>query len=181
MESSHRLMHRKEAVSQSLTALINENVEEAVAISSNYYGSAGTLYEKETISIIQLILEHDFTPDPAIKSEVLKPLRVVAAAMELWGAGDVREFAELSGDWTYKLQPESVIQLLYAAGLERHRLDQMRRCGVAKVVVRTLGKNPGPACREVAGKLFPVEKAPVLPHRDPACQCSYGAPRTAAE
>ena len=38
-------MYRKEAVSQSLSALIIGDVQEAVTVSSNYYGGAGTLYE----------------------------------------------------------------------------------------------------------------------------------------
>ena len=108
------LRHRQEAVSQSLSALTNGKVPDAVTVSSNYFGGARTLYAQETVAIIECILDHNFTPDPAIKPKVLKPLRVVAAAMELWGESDLQEFAEVSGDWTYKFKPEEVIQLLYA-------------------------------------------------------------------
>lgn len=168
-------MHRKEAVSQSLTALVNGDADGAVMVSSSYYGGAGTLYEKETVEIIRCILENEYTPDAAIKLKVLKPLRVVAAAMELWGASEVQEFAEVSGDWTYRLSPRDVTQLLYTAGLEQHRLRRLQECGVKEVAVRTRNKKPAPACREVLGKIFPIAEAPSLPHGDPACQCSYAA------
>ena len=168
-------MYRKEAVSQSLTSLVNGDVKEAVTISSNYYGGAGTLYERETISIIECILEHDFTPDPTIKAKVLAPLRVVAAAMELWGVREVQEFADVSGDWTYKLAPVDVIQLLYAAGLERHRLELMRKSGVKKVEVRARSDQPAASCQKIAGQTFPIDEVPDLPHSDAACQCSYAA------
>jgi hypothetical protein len=168
-------MYRKEAVSQSLSALIIGEVQEAVTVSSNYYGGAGTLYEKETVSIIEFILEHDYSPDPTIKAKVLKPLRVVAAAMELWGASDVKEFVDVSGDWTYKFKPEEVIQLLYAAGLEQHRLGHLREAGVKKISVRTRGEKAGSACRKMAGKVYAIDEAPVLPHGDPSCRCSYAA------
>ena len=57
-------MYLQEAVSQSLDALIKGKVPDAVTVSSNYFGGAGTLYEKETVAIIECILDHDFTPDP---------------------------------------------------------------------------------------------------------------------
>ena len=168
-------MHRKEAVSQSLNALINGDVDEAVAVNSNYYGGAGTLYEKETVEIIRCILESEYTPDPAIKSKVLNPLRVAAAAMELWGASEVQESIDVSGDWTYKLNPRDVMQLLYTAGLEQHRLKRLRDSGVKAVAVRTRNEKPAAPCLEVLGKTFPIAKAPPLPHSDSACQCSYAA------
>ena len=168
-------MHRKEAVSRSLSALLNGEVDEAVAISGNYYGGAGTLYEKETVAIIRCILDEEFTPDPTLKQKVLAPLRVVAAAMELWGAGEVQEFADVSGDWTYKFSPQDVIQLLYAAGLERHRLNHLREAGVKHVEVRNRAASAHPACREVANRTYPIEEAPVIPHSNPGCQCSYAA------
>jgi hypothetical protein len=166
-------MHRQEAVSQSLNALINGKVPDAVTVSSNYFGGAGTLYEKETAAIIECILDHDFTPDPTIKPKVLKPLRVIAAAMELWGESDVQEFAEVSGDWTYKFKPEEVIQLLYAAGLERHRLDHLRHAGVRQIAVRNCADQAARICQETIGRIFAIEEAPILPHGDPACRCSY--------
>lgn len=168
-------MKRQEAVSQSLQFLVNGNVEEAVTVSSNYCGGAGTLYERETIAIIEFILDHHYTPDPALKPDVLAPLRVVAAAMELWGASDVEEYADVSGDWTYKFKPNEVIQLLYTAGLEEHRLDHLRDAGVTKVTIRPRAEMPAPNCRNHAGKVFAIADVPVLPHSEPACRCSYAA------
>lgn len=171
-------MHRQAAVSLSLNALVNEDVQEAVTVSSNYHGGAGTLYEGETIAIIESILNHDYTPDPTLKPKVLKPLRVVAAAMELWGESDVRDFADVSGDWTYKFKPEEVIQLLYAAGLEQHRLGHFRAAGIRKIEIRNCARETDGICREAKGKVFPIEDVPILPHGDPSCRCSYAAARS---
>ena len=178
--TSH-LMYRKEAISLSLNALDRGEVEEAVAANSDYYGGAGTLYEKETIEIMRNILECDYTPDPGIENTVLQPLRVVAAAMELWGAGGVREFAAAGNEWTGRLKPEVISDLLYAAGLEEHRLDRFRAAGVEEVTIHTRRENPAPCCREDAGKTFRIDATPPLPHPDPSCQCSYAAIRKPLE
>ena len=102
-------------------------------------------------------------------------VRVVAAAMELWGAGDVQEYADVSGDWTYRLSPQDVMQLLYAAGLEQHRLDLMRKEGVTKVEIRARTDDPAEPCRKWKDQVFLIDEVPELPHPDPACQCSYAA------
>ena len=143
-------MDLQEAVSQSLAALIEGKVPDAVTVSSNYFGGAGTLYEKETVAIIECILDHDFTPDPTIKPKVLKTLRVIAAAMELWGESDVQEFAEVRGDWTH-----------------------LRHAGVRKIAVRNGADQAARVCQETIGRVFAIEEAPILPHGDPACRCSY--------
>ena len=64
-------MNRQAAVSKSLHSLSAGEVEEAVTICSDYFGGAGTLYEKETVAIIEAILDDDYTPDPALKERVL--------------------------------------------------------------------------------------------------------------
>ena len=171
-------MNRSEALAASLTALIEDDVATAVAISSNYHGGAGSLYESETAHIVRFILDHEFTPDPTIKAKVLAPLRVAAAAMELWGEFRLEDFADVSGNWKYKHTPELVTRLLYNAGLEQHRLHRLRQMGARRVLVRS-DRPSGhcPACRRDLGRSFPVEEAPFLPHQDCSCdapcQCNY--------
>lgn len=169
-------MEPNEAVSRCLTALLNGQVREAVEISCNHSGGAGELYEKETVSLVECILSHDYTPDPSIKEKVLQPLRVVAAALELWGENDLKQYAEVSGDWTYRFKPEEVIKLLYAAGLEAHRLSHLRENGIKQVEIRSTSSPLPDPCREHAGKTFPADRAPVLPHRTPDCRCRYVGP-----
>jgi hypothetical protein len=171
-------MTRSEAIAKSLTALIDDDVERAVAISSNFHGGAGSLYESETVNIVRFILDHEYTPDPTIKPKVLAPLRVAAAAMELWGEFRLEDFADVSGNWKYKHTPELVTGLLYAAGLEQHRLQRLNMMGATRVQIRS-GRSSGhcPACSRDLGTTVPIADAPFLPHPDCSCdspcQCSY--------
>ena len=95
--------------------------------------------------------------------------------MEFWGGSDVQEFADVSGTWTYRFKPSEVAQLLYTAGLERQRLEQLRQSGVQTVTIRAKSGSCGPACHENLGAVYPIDEAPRLPFCDPACCCSYVA------
>ncbi|NIP95901.1 MAG: hypothetical protein GWO24_21695 [Akkermansiaceae bacterium] len=83
----------------------------------------------------------------------------------------------MGGTWTCKLRPVEVIQLLYRAGLEQHRLESLRATGVRRVEVRTRAKSPPARCREAAGRTYPISEAPPLPHDHPGCQCTYAPVR----
>lgn len=165
-------MTRAEALAKSLAALIRGDVETAASIASSFHGGAGSLYENESIAIVRFILEHDYTPDPAIKPEVLARLRIVAAAMELWGEVDIKDIADVSGSWKYKHSPELGAQLLYKAGLEQHRLQRLRDMGSQEIEIRANHtKDLCPACKSDLGLSFPIHAAPFLPH--PGCSCEY--------
>jgi hypothetical protein len=171
-------MTRSEAVSKSLNALLGEDIETAVSISSAFSGGAGSLFDNETADIVRFILAHDYTPDPTISPEVLAPLRVIAAAMELWGDINLADHADVSGEWGHRHPPELVTRLLHAAGLEQHRLERLRQMGAREITIRSnLGSGHCPACRADLGKVFPVALAPFLPHPDCSCEsscsCSY--------
>lgn len=171
-------MKRSEAVAKSLTALINDDLETAVTISCEFHGGAGSLYQTETTEIVRFILDHEYTPDSTIKPDVLAPLRVAAAAMELWGDVRLEDFADVSGNWKYKHTPETITRLLYAAGLEQHRLHHLKQMGARQVQIRS-DRSAGhcPACRRDLGRRYPIALAPFLPHPDCSCdtpcQCSY--------
>jgi len=171
-------MTRAEAVSKSLNALLSDEIETAVSISSTFSGGAGSLFDNETADIIRFILEHDYTPDPSIKPAVLAPLRVIAAAMELWDDLNLADHADVSGEWSHRHSPELVTHLLHTAGLEQHRLERLRQMGARKISVRSkLPSGHCPVCRADLGKVFSVTAVPFLPHPDCSCQnscdCSY--------
>lgn len=179
-------MTRADALAKSLTALLSGDVETAASVASSFHGGAGSLYENESVAIVRFILEHDYTPDATIKPKVLAPLRVVAAAMELWGEVDINDFADVSGSWKYKHSPELVTQLLYNAGLQQHRLQRLRDMGSQEVEIRAGDtKDLCPACKADLGLSFPIHAAPFLPHSGcsckGSCQCSYIAPARNAE
>jgi len=171
-------MTRSEAVSKSLNALLSDDIETAVAISSNFSGGAGSLFDNETADLVRFILEHDYTPDSSIESGVIAPLRVIAAAMELWDDLNLADHADVSGDWGHKHSPELVTRLLHAAGLQQHRLEQLQQMGAREIKIRSnLESGHCPACQADLGKVFPAAIAPFLPHPDcsckSSCQCSY--------
>lgn len=168
-------MTRSEAVSKSLNALLSDDIETAVSISSNFSGGAGSLFDNETAGIIRFILEHNYTPDPTIDPGILAPLRVIAAAMELWGDLNLADHADVSGNWNYKYPPELVTRLLHTAGLEQHRLERLRQMGARDITVRSsLPSGHCPACLTDLGKTFPIAAAPFLPHPHCSCQASCG-------
>lgn len=171
-------MTRSEAVSKSLNALLRDDIETAVSISSSFSGGAGSLFDNETADIVRAILAHDYTPDPSISAEVIAPLRVIAAAMELWDDINLADHADVSGSWDYKHPPDLVTRLLHAAGLQRHRLERLRQMGAREVSIRSNRSSAHcPACRADLGRTFPADTVPHLPHPDcsceSACACSY--------
>lgn len=171
-------MTRSDAVSKSLNALLSDDIETAVSISSDFSGGAGSLFDNETANIVRFILGHDYSPDPSIQPEVLAPLRIIAAAMELWGDINLAEHADVSGEWNHKHPPEVVTRLLHTAGLEQHRLARLQQMGAREISVRS-NRESGhcPACRADLGRIYPAASAPLLPHPDcsceSACDCSY--------
>lgn len=171
-------MTRPEAVSKSLNALLSDDIETAVAISSDFSGGAGSLFDNETAEIVRFILAHDYTPDPSIGPDVLAPLRIIAAAMELWEDLILADHADVSGEWNHRHPPELVTRLLHTAGLEQHRLERLRQMGARQISVRSsLRAGHCPACLADLGKTLPATMAPFLPHphcscRD-GCDCSY--------
>jgi hypothetical protein len=171
-------MTRAEAVAKTVTALNSDELELAASIASSFHGGAGSLYENESINIARFILDHDYTPDPSIDPEVLAPLRVVAAAMELWGDVQVTEVADFEGSWTYQHSPETVVQLLYTAGLEQHRLARLGEMGIRRIGIRSDHEDGlCPACKADLGQTFPISNVPFLPHADCTCEqpcrCRY--------
>ena len=174
----HLFMTRAQAVSKSLNALLSDDIDTAVSISSNFSGGAGSLFDNETADIVGFILAHDYTPDPSIKPDVLAPLRLMAAAMELWEDINLTDHVDVSGDWSHRHSPELVTHLLHTAGLEQHRLQRLRDMGARFISVRSsLPSGHCPACRHDLGREFPAANAPFLPHTDCSCQascaCSY--------
>ena len=173
-------MTRPEAVSKSLKSLLSHDIETAVSISSNFSGGAGSLFDNETADIVRFILEHDYTPDSSISSDVIAPLRVIAAAMELWDDLNLADHADVSGNWEHKHPPELVTRLLHAAGLQQHRLERLRQMGAREISIRSNRRSGHcPVCQADLGKSFPAALAPPLPHLDCSCEascdCSYFA------
>ena len=157
-------MTKTQSVAESLTALESGDIEHAVSLSCEHSGKEGALYEQDTVSIVRTILEHDYTPDERLKERVLAPLRVVAAAMELWGSEEASQYAEITGNWDYRYNPAIALKLLHIAGVEKHRLKGLEAMGVEQVKITFPEATPlCAACAALQGQVFAIAEAPMLP------------------
>jgi hypothetical protein len=164
LSNPHPRMTKTESVAESLNALQSGDIEKAVMLCSNCSGGEGSLYANDTISIVRTILEDDYTPDTRLKERVLAPMRVVAAAIELWGVEEASQYAEITGDWNFRYQPTEALELLYSAGLEKHRLGGLTAMGASRIKVTFSETSPlCPTCRAIQGKTFTPAEAPALP------------------
>ncbi|NNC90287.1 MAG: hypothetical protein HKN82_17660, partial [Akkermansiaceae bacterium] len=134
-------MSRTQSVAETLTALQSGDIEKAVTLSNRYSGREGSLYEHDTVALVRTILEHDYTPDPRLSESILAPLRVLAAATELWGMEEAEDYIDISGHWHFRYEPAEALRLLHDAGLEKHRLNAMAAMGVERVCVRFLNRS----------------------------------------
>ena len=178
-------MTKTQSVAESLTALQDGDAEKAVALSSEFSGREGSLYEHDTVAIVSTILAHDYSPDPALTAGILTPLRILAAAAELWGLEEVDDYIDISGDWNYRYEPVAAVRLLHDAGVEKHRLDGMAAMGVETVRAHFANRNWACSeCRKLKDREFAIAEAPPLPLvtclSDPPCLGHYtAAPRIA--
>lgn len=157
-------MTKTQCVAESLAALQEGEVEKAVSLSTEFSGREGSLYEHATVSIVRTILDHDYTPDPRLRESVLAPLRILAAASELWGLEEASEYIDISGSWDFRYQPDLALRLLHDAGVEKYRLHGMASMGVQRVRVHFTDRNwVCSECRKLQGREFPVDEAPPLP------------------
>ena len=178
-------MTKTQAVAETLTALQSGDLEKAVALSNRYSGREGSLYEHDTATLIRTILEHDYTPDPRLSDSILAPLRILAAATELWGMEEAEDYINISGHWHFRYEPAEALRLLHDAGVEKHRLLGMAAMGVERVCVSFLNRSwVCSVCRKLKDREFPIAEAPPLPLvdclSDTPCLGHYtAAPRTA--
>lgn len=173
-------MTKTQSVAESLTALQAGDAEHAVALSTQFSGREGSLYEHDTVAIVKTILGDDYSPDPKFTESILAPLRILAAATELWGLDEISEYIDISGNWHFRYEPVEAVRFLHDAGVERQRLDGMARMGVEKVRIHFANRSwVCSECRKLKDREFAIAEAPALPVvdclADPPCLGHYAA------
>lgn len=165
----------QQALANSAAALRSGNVQAALAIRKREYRQEDDTFDDLTVRTIQIILGS--TPKLLLDCppEVLEPLRVAAAMMELWGTNTIRDFVTIEGDLDYRFDADAIAHMLHSHGCFLRSIQQFREAGIS--MVKLLGAH-GPedcaACRSVDGLSFTIDTVPELPLIACTCQDKAG-------
>lgn len=100
-----------EALAQSATALQRGDVRAAMTVRDRENGQSGGAFDDSIVSTI----EHILGSTPALlldcPAQVLEPLRIAAAMMELWGTNSIRNFVTIEGELDYRFGTDAVAAL----------------------------------------------------------------------
>jgi hypothetical protein len=106
--------------------------------------------------------------------EVLSSLRLAAGMAYLWGATTARKWVSAEMETGTAMNGETAARMIYFNALSQQRLREYRESGIAEVEILGSGDSCD-ACREIAGKRFRIEKAPILPYgkctHEMGCRC----------
>lgn len=164
-----------EAIAFSTAALQAGDVHGALAVRNREFKQERGTFDDSIVRTIELILSSIPRVFADCPSQVLEPLRIAAAMMELWGENSVRQFVSVEGEWNYRFSIDAVAGMLHSHGCFLRSLEDFRRVGISKVsLLGAHGPDDCAACRAVDGKSFTVETVPELPLSDCTCEDRYG-------
>jgi phage FluMu protein Com len=108
-----------------------------------------------------------------VNEERLRPLRIAAAMMFLWGTHDARAWLPKGLNTGIRLDTDSACRMFVFYIGHLRGLKSCREAGVKKVQILGVGDDMScPACRKLDGKRFRLEEVPELPY--PKCTCEIG-------
>ena len=165
----------EESIAYSAAALQTGNVHEAIAIRNREFSQERGTFDDSIVRTMELILSRTPALLADCPAQVLEPLRIAAAMMELWGENSIRRFVSIDGDWDYRFGLDAVASMMHSHGCFLRSLEGFRRVGISKVsLLGGHGPNDCIACRAVEGKSYTVETVPELPLNDCTCEDRYG-------
>ena len=165
----------QEALAYSAAALQNGDIQGALLVRNREERHGPSPFDDTTIEVIKLILERT----PALLSDcpqdLLAPLRIAAAMMELWGTSNIRQFVTVEGEIDYRLDEEGIAHSLHSHAVFLSRIESMRLAGIKRVKVLGTG-DPGDceACRAVDGRAHNMDDVPELPLAECRCESRNG-------
>jgi hypothetical protein len=162
------------AIKESMAALESGDAHRAFEIRNLVYGEeAGS--NVSTQRIVELIL----TRTPALfvgyPAEVLQPLRIAAALMELWGTNTIADQVRNEGTPDQRFSPQAIGHMLHSHACFLKKLEEFKAVGIKRV--EFLGsKDPADckACQEANGQSYTTEDVPELPLTTCQCKSPYG-------
>jgi hypothetical protein len=165
----------QESIFYSSAALQAGLIHEALAVRNREFGQNSGSSDDSITRIIGFILRRTPALIADCPPQVLEPLRVAAAMMELWGVSSVRHFVNIEGELDYRFCTDAIAHMLHSHGCFLQSLEELRSIGFSHV--RLLGAQDSgecEACREADGKKFTVDSVPELPLADCTCAERYG-------
>lgn len=164
-----------EAIAYSAAALQVGDVQEALAVRNREFGRESGTFDDSVVRTIEFILGHTPVLLADCPSEVLEPLRIAAAMLELWGESSIRRFVTIEGELDYRFGTDAIAHMLHSHGCFLRSLEEFRSAGISRVsLLGAQGSGDCAACRAADGKKFTVDSVPELPLADCICEDKYG-------
>lgn len=164
-----------DSIAYSAAALQAGDVQEALAVRNREFRQGSGTFDDSVVRTIEFILGHTPALLADCPSEVLEPLRIAAAMLELWGESSIRRFVTIEGELDYRFGTDAIAQMLHSHGCFLRSLEDFRRVGISRVSL--LGPHSSDdcaACRAADGMKCTVDSVPQLPLSDCTCENRYG-------
>jgi hypothetical protein len=164
-----------EALGYSATALQAHDLKAALAIRDREYRQTGSAFDDAIVRTMQLILDRTPALLADCPQEILAPLRVAAAMMELWGTNNIRQFVSIEGELNYRFDAETIAHSLHSHASFLNRMEGFRESGFTHVsFLGTKDDDNCEACRASDGLRFTIDEVPELPLANCRCETGYG-------
>ena len=162
-----------DAIAYSAAALQSGDVQEALEVRNREFRQATGSFDESIVRTMQLILTCTPQMLADCPTEVVEPLRVAAAMMELWGTNTIRDFVTIDGEIDYRLDAQKIAHMLHMHGNFLRAVKDFRGSGITRVeLIRSGNSRDCKECRALGGKLFSVDEVPELPLA--TCRCKDG-------
>jgi len=138
----------------------------------------GDYLSKEGMNRIRDIFDKTPRILKGIDKDCLEKLRPLAAMMYIWGDKSVRSWETENMETGIHLDADVVARMLIFHAHNLNEIEEARSLAGFKTVevLDARDENVCPACREISGKKYKIEKVPEVPYpectSDMGCRCT---------
>ena len=162
-----------DSIAYSTAALQAGDVQEALAIRNREFNQDEGTFDESMARTMKFILTRTPQMLADCAAEIVEPLRIAAAMMELWGTNTIRDFVTIDGEIDYRLDAQKIAFMLHAHGNFIRTLEDIRCSGISRVeLLRSANSQVCKDCRTLGGKSFLIDEVPELPLAN--CRCKDG-------
>lgn len=164
-----------ESIAYSAAALQRGDVHEAIAVRNREFSQKRGSFDDSVIRTMEFILSRTPALLADCPTEVLEPLRIAAAMLELWGESSIKRFVTIEGELDYRFGTDAIAHMLHSHGCFMRSLEEFQRVGISQVrLLGSQGSDDCSACKAADGRLFTVDTVPEVPLADCTCEDRYG-------
>lgn len=165
----------QEALAYSAAELQSGDARAALAVRNREFGRQSGSFDDPIVKTMEFILSRTPTLLADCPPEVLEPLRVASAMMELWGTNNIRQFVTIEGELNYRFGFDAIAHMLHSHGRYLRSIENFRRIGISSVkLLSAQGSDECEVCRAADGKSFPITEVPEIPLISCICDGKYG-------